>query len=25
MADLISFVRNWRYLDGQVPSDVRAK
>lgn len=25
MADLVSFVRNWRYLDGQVPSDIRAK
>jgi putative membrane-bound dehydrogenase-like protein len=25
MADVISFVRNWRYLDGQVPADVRAK
>jgi hypothetical protein len=25
MADLLAFVRNWRYLDGQVPEDVRAK
>ena len=25
MADLLAFVRNWRYLDGQVPMDVRAK
>lgn len=22
MADLISFIKNWRYLDGQVPKDV---
>lgn len=22
MADLISFIKNWRYLDGQVPSEV---
>jgi putative membrane-bound dehydrogenase-like protein len=25
MADLIAFVRNWRYLSGEVPKDVRAK
>jgi putative membrane-bound dehydrogenase-like protein len=25
MADLIAFVRNWRYLTGEVPKDVRAK
>ena len=22
MADLISFIKNWRYLDGQVPKDI---
>lgn len=25
MADLMAFVRNWRYLTGEVPRDVRAK
>ena len=24
MADLISFIKNWRYLDGNVPIDVGA-
>ncbi len=22
MADLISFIKNWRYLDGQVPKEI---
>lgn len=25
MADLISFIKNWRYLDGQIPSEVIQK
>ena len=25
MADLISFIKNWRYLDGDIPIDLQQK